>query len=166
MVDPAGLIAETDETDNAVEVKLTVAPPAAAPGAQPNLSLTSSSVVYTPTTPTPGDVVTLTIQVANTGEGDAYGAVVRVTDTTDGGSEPVSEDITVTTIIAGGVYTVEVPYDTTGKTGSRTLTVAADPDNVIEEPNEFDNQTTVTIPLGGGSGEPVPEGDPTARPES
>ena len=166
VVDPAGLIAETDETDNAVEVKLTVAPPAAAPGAQPNLSLTSSSVVYTPTTPTPGDVVTLTIQVANTGEGDAYGAVVRVTDTTDGGSEPVSEDITVTTIIAGGVYTVEVPYDTTGKTGSRTLTVAADPDNVIEEPNEFDNQTTVTIPLGGGSGEPVPEGDPTARPES
>jgi subtilase family serine protease len=161
-VDPASLIPETDETDNSVEATLTVAPPSTEPDEQPNLSLTSSSVVYTPTAPMPGDMVTLTVEVANTGEGIAYGAVVVVTDTTDSGNEPVGEPITIPMIAAGDVYTVEFTYDTTDKSGSRTLTVAADPDNAIEESNEFDNRTTVTIPLGGEPGEP---GEPPAEGE-
>ncbi len=161
--DPANLISETDEDDNQVEVKLTVGPPSAGPGELPNLSLTSGSVVISPTMPAPGDIVTLTIQVANTGEGDANGVVVRVTDTTDGDSAPVGDDITIPTLAAGEVYTVEVAYDTTDKTGSRTLKVEADPDNTIEETSEFDNSTTVTIPLNGGSDEPAAVSEPTAR---
>ena len=173
--DPANLISETDEDDNEVEVKLTVAPPSSGAGRTAQPVAHQQQRGHLAHQPTPGDMVTLTITVANTGEGDANGVVVRVTDTTGGDDEPVGDDITIPSIAAGEVYTVEVAYDTTGKTGSRTLKVEADPDDTIKETSETDNSTTVTIPLGGGGpgagGPPMAdgrgatsrEGGPTSR---
>jgi hypothetical protein len=65
----------------------------------------------------------------------------------------VGDDVTIPTIAAGHSMSATLFYDTTGKEGSRMLTVSADPDNSITESNENDNTATVTIPIGGGGGE-------------
>ncbi|MCC6167020.1 MAG: S8 family serine peptidase [Caldilineaceae bacterium] len=149
VADPNNLVVETDETDNQAETALTVAPPSETPAILPNLVITSGSLAYTPTTPAPGDWVTLTISVTNDGEADASGVVVRVADTTGDEPVPVGEDQTIPSLAAGAVATVTVPYSTTNLTGTRTLKVAADPDKAIEESDETDNEATLTIPLGG-----------------
>ena len=151
VVDPANLIKESSENDNQVDAPLTVAP-VPEPGKEPNLTITGSGVSFTPTLPMPGDLVTVTVVVRNSGEGDASGVVVRVTDTTDDEPVQVGDDVIVPALGAGQTATVTVAYDTTGKEGSRTLTATADPDNSITETNENDNSATVTIPVGGGSG--------------
>jgi subtilase family serine protease len=160
VADPNNLVVETNETDNQAEQTLTVAPPSEEPAILPNLVITSGSLAYTPTTPVSGDWVTLTISVTNSGEGEASGVVVRVTDTTGEEPMPVGEEQTIPSLAAGAVATVTVPYSTTGITGTRTLSVAADPDGAIEESNETDNEATLTIPLGGEAplGETPPGG--------
>jgi subtilase family serine protease len=166
VVDPANLIAETNEEDNQAEATLTVGPPSDDPSVVPNLVMTSSSVVFTPTQPAPGDVVTLTIRVRNDGAVDASGVVVRVMDVTET-PEQVGDDVTIPSIPAGETMTATLSYDTTDKTGSRSLTVSADPDNTITESNENDNTATVTIPLGNGEtppGEPGEGDEPPAEP--
>jgi subtilase family serine protease/subtilisin family serine protease len=172
VVDPANLIVEGAEDDNQVEMSLTVSPPVEEPGVQPNLVMTSSSVVFTPTTPIPGDIVTLTVSVYNNGKSAANGVVVRVMDVTGGTPTQVGDDVIIPSIAVSESMSVTLPYDTTGmEEGNRTLTASADPDNVITESNENDNTSTVTIPLGTGGGEPTttPEptepGEPTASPE-
>lgn len=159
VVDPANLIAETDETDNQVEAKLTIAPPAT-PGELPNLVLTGSSVVYTPTAPMPGDAVTLTIAVRNSGQGDASGVVVRVVDGTDETPVQVGDDVTVPTLAAGETATATVTYATPEISGSRRLTVTVDPSNTISETSEFDNSAVIIIPVSEGGGDTPGEGTP------
>lgn len=152
VVDPANLIAETNEEDNEAEATLTVKPPADDPSMMPNLAMSSSSVVITPTQPVAGDMVTMTITVRNDGAVDASGVVVRVMDVTET-PEQVGDDVTIPSIAAGESMTVTLLYDTTDKTGSRSLTVSADPDNEITESNENDNTASVTIPIGEADGE-------------
>ena len=151
VVDPAKLIAETNEEDNQVETTLTVNPPADTPSVQPNLVMTSSSVIFTPTLPTPGDAVTMTINVHNDGASDASGVVVRVMDIT-GTPVQVGDDVILPSVAAGQTMSATVIYTIGDEPGSRTLTVSADPDNTIVESNENDNTTTVTIPIAAMSG--------------
>lgn len=152
IADPNNLVAETNETDNQAETTLTITPPSETPTILPNLVITSGSLAFTPTVPAPGDWVTITITVTNDGEGDANSVIVRVTDTTDSEPAPVGEDQTIPSLAAGASVSITVPYSTSTFTGSRTLTVAADPDNAIEETSETDNVATLTIPLGGNGG--------------
>jgi uncharacterized repeat protein (TIGR01451 family) len=161
VVDPAGLIAEVNEEDNQTEATLTVGPPADDPTVTPNLVMTSSSVVFTPTQPIPGDLVTMTINVRNDGAVDANNVVVRVMDITDSEPVQVGDDVTIATIAAGETMSATMVYDTTDKQGNRSLTVSADPDNSITESNENDNTATVTIPVGEGGGEPTETPEPT-----
>jgi subtilase family serine protease len=175
VVDPANLIAELNEADNQAETTLTVSPPSNNPTVEPNLVMTSSSVIFTPTSPLPGQVVTLTINVHNDGASDATGVVVRVMDVTESPVQ-VGDDVTIPTVAAGQTMSVTLSYDTTDKTGSRSLTVSADPDNKITESNENDNTTTVTIPLAsstalsssmtGGRGTTIPVVDPNQEPQT
>jgi uncharacterized repeat protein (TIGR01451 family) len=157
VVDPANVIAETKEDDNQVEKTLTVGPPSEEPTIQPNLVMTSNSVSFTPTLPLPGDIVTLTVKVHNDGGSDANGVVVRVMDVTTTPVQ-VGDDVTIPIVAAGQTMTATVIYATGETTGTRSLTVSADPDNTITESNENDNTATVTIPIGGSNGEPPTNG--------
>jgi subtilase family serine protease len=163
VVDPANLIAETNEEDNQTEATLTVKPPSDDPSVTPNLVMTSSSVTFTPTQPAPGTMVTLTIRVRNDGAVDASNVVVRVMDVTETPTQ-VGDDVTIPTIAAGETMTATLVYDTTDKQGSRSLTVSADPDNTITESNENDNTATVTIPIDGENGETPTAGQSAGTP--
>ncbi len=151
VVDPADLIAETNEEDNQIEATLTVKEPSDDPSLLPNLVMSSTSVIVTPTLPIPGDMVTMTINVYNGGAVDASSVVVRVIDVTETPVQ-VGDDVIISSIAASGTMSVTLVYDTTDKTGSRSLTVSADPDNSITESNENDNTATVTIPIAASSG--------------
>jgi subtilase family serine protease len=151
MVDPANLIAETNEEDNQTEATLTVKEPSDEPSLLPNLVMTSSSVIVTPTLVMPGDIVTMTIYVHNGGGAPASGVTVRVMDVT-GTPVQVGDDVIIPFIDAGGTMSVTMPYNTGDQPGSKTLTVSADPDNNITESNENDNTATVTIPIAASSG--------------
>ena len=151
VVDPANLIAETNEEDNQTEATLTVKEPSDDPSMLPNLVMTSSSVIVTPTLALPGDIVTMTISVYNGGAVAASGVAVRVMDVT-GTPVQVGDDIIIPSIAAGGTQSVTMPYNTGDQPGSKTLTVSADPDNSITESNENDNTSTVTIPIAASSG--------------
>jgi len=155
VVDPSNLVPETSETDNQVDVPLTVAPPSTNPGVLPNLTITNTDVTISPTMPSAGDVVTLTIHVHNDGAADASSVMVRVMDVTETPVQ-VGDDVTIPAIVAGSSMTATILYDTTGKSGSRMLTISADPNNTITESNENDNTATTTIPLGSGGTASLP----------
>ena len=149
VVDPNGLIDEMDETDNQAEKSLTVSPPEEIPVELPNLTVISDTFTFDPPAPQPGDQVTVTITVSNTGEADASNVVVRFVDATADEPEPIGEDQTIPSVESGEGETVSVVYDTTDKSGERLIRVIVDPDGAIEESDETDNEAETTLVVGG-----------------
>ena len=143
--DPNNQIAETDETDNQAETTLSILPPEEDEPGTPNLVVTSSDIIFDPSDPKAGDVVTVTVVVSNSGDVDASNVVVRFSDETDDSSEQIGTDQTIASIAAGESGTASVSYDTTEKTGERTIHVSVDPDNAISESDETDNEATATL---------------------
>ena len=139
-----------DEDDNEAEKTLTVLPEAEEPEEQPNLSITEDDIAFDPESPVPGDVVTVTATISNTGEADAADVVVRFLDATDEEPVQIGEDQTIDAISAGEAATATVAYDTTDLSGDRTITVQVDPDGDIDESDEEDNEASATLSLGGG----------------
>ena len=148
VVDADNVVAETDETDNEADHTLTVLPEQEEPAEMPNLTVTTGGISFDPPAPTPGDMVTVTAAVSNTGESDASVVVVRFLDATDDEPVQIGEDQTIPGIVAGEAATVTVPYDTTDLSGDRTITVVVDPDDAIDESDETDNEASATLPLG------------------
>jgi uncharacterized repeat protein (TIGR01451 family) len=148
-VDPNDTIAESDETDNVATAALEVAAPPA-----PNLVVTSDSLAFDPSSPTVGDEVTVQVTVKNDGQVDASNIKVRFLDVTNGGSTPIGTEQTIDNILIGGSATAEVLYDTTGKEGEREIKVVVDPDSLIAETDETDNEATATLEVSPPSEEP------------
>jgi uncharacterized repeat protein (TIGR01451 family) len=146
--DPNNAIAESDEENNRAAKVLKVRTPDETPPAEPNLVVTASNIEFDPASPTAGDTVTITLRLRNDGTADATDVLVRFEDAT--GDEPeLIGDVTITgTLKAGGSGDAVIFYDTTGKEGTLTIRVTADPDGAIEESNEEDNQASKTLTLG------------------
>ena len=153
MVDPDNKVAEMDEDDNEAEKTLTVLPVAEEPAELPNLSITSEGIAFDPESPVPGDVVTVTATISNTGDADAGDVVVRFLDASDDETVQIGDDQTVDAIDAGDAATATVAYDTTDLSGERTITVQVDPDGDIDESDEEDNEASATLSVGGENGE-------------
>ena len=148
VVDPRDRIQEGDETDNAVTLSLSVAPP---PG--PNLTVSGDDIRFTPPAPAAGDPVTVTVTVRNDGDRDAAGVAVAFFDATGSPPQPIGAPTPIGLVPAGGSATAQVVYDTTGKEGERTIQVVVDPDNQIPELDEEDNAAEATLTVG-APGEP------------
>ncbi len=146
--DPNNAIAESDEENNRAAKVLKVRTPDETPPAEPNLVVTASNIEFDPASPTAGDTVTITLRLRNDGTADATDVLVRFEDAT--GDEPeLIGDVTITgTLKAGGSGDAVIFYDNTGKEGTLTIRVTADPDGAIEESNEEDNQASKTLTLG------------------
>ena len=140
IVDPNNSIAESDESDNSVIVPLTVAPPPA-----PNLVVEAGNISFSPSSPTAGDLVTVTVVVKNDGPVNAGKVEVRFLDASNGTPAPIGDLQVIPSIPSGSSGTVYVVYDTSGKEGERTIRVVADPNNLIAETDETDNQADATL---------------------
>ncbi len=150
-VDPAGTIAESDEQDNSAIVPLVVAPPPA-----PNLVVASEDISFSPSTPSDGQPVTITVAVSNDGARNAGTVEVRFVDATNGGEAPIGDVQVIGSIPSGGTATAQVTYDTTGKEGERTIRVVVDPNNLVTETDETDNEAEATLTVAPPSEEEEP----------
>ncbi|MFZ1755762.1 MAG: CARDB domain-containing protein [Caldilineaceae bacterium] len=148
VADPANDIAESDEENNRAAKVLKVRSPEEKPPEAPNLVVTTSDISFDPASPSAGDTVTITLRLRNDGTEDVTDPLVRFEDAT--GDEPeLIGDVTITgTLKAGSSGDAVVFFDTTGKEGTLTIRVTADPDGAIDESNEDDNQASKTLTLG------------------
>ncbi len=137
VVDPSNFIRESSKEDNVTVVTLPVQPAAA-----PNLAMLSGNIKFDPPSPEIHDLVTVSATVLNNGTETAHDVLVQFVDVTGGGSVPVGTEQLLDAVPAGGGASVEVTYTDTGETGSRQIRVIVDPNNVIAESNERDNQAT------------------------
>lgn len=133
--DPANFILETSETDNEAKVTLTVTETARA-----NLVMIATNIGFDPPMPTEGERVTLRGVVLNHGAVPAQNVAVQVLDVTDGVPTPVAPLQTLANVPPGGFATLEVTYDTQGRSGERRIQIRVDPQNLIPESDERDNE--------------------------
>lgn len=136
-VDPNNFIPETSEDDNAAVGLVTVAPPPA-----PNLMVLAGNLKFTPSEPTQGEPVTLTVTILNGGNADATDVVIQLLDVTGGGARPIGTEQLIDTLPAGGNATVNLIYDNTDQPGEREIQVTADPNDAIHESDEGDNRAS------------------------
>jgi uncharacterized repeat protein (TIGR01451 family) len=161
VVDPENTIAESDEEDNVVAKTLRVLSESERPEPQANLVVKPESVQFNPITPTVGMPVTVTVTVSNTGEAAATDVIVEFSDATGGGAEVIGRAMITGTLPAGRNGRARVIYDTTDKSGVRTIEVTADPDDAITESDESDNQVTRTLTVTASTGGSPPPAPPT-----
>ena len=141
VLDPANAVAESSEGDNRSSLALSVA----TPGNQADLALTSGDLALTPasfTTLPSNEHLAGTLH--NLGLSGVSGAVVRVYAKPD-----LTHALAETTIDVGGRGTAPFALDF-AVTSAQTLNllVRVDPDNVIAESNEGNNEASVTLPFG------------------
>lgn len=146
LVDPNNLIPESNDTDNAATILVSVT---SAP--LPNLFLLPENVGFQPADPREGTPVSVIATVRNNGDADAGPVTVLFSDITDGEPVPIGEPQTIDTIAAGGSATAKVRYDTTARSGRRLIRVVVDPNNAVDETDESDNRVTLELTVGAGS---------------
>ncbi len=156
-VDPDDAIFETDETDNEAVKSLRVASPSETPPDLPNIVIFAGNIKFEPSSPAAGEPVTMTVNVLNQGTVVAENVLIRVMDVTDGASEVLGEKMITGTLPVGEGTEISMTLSTEGREGSRTIQVTADPDNVIEESNEDDNQATKMLTVRAASAESAGE---------
>ena len=149
-VDPENAIVETNEEDNSASKTIKVRSEDEEPPDQPNLVMKASQIVFDPTAPEPGDLVTVTITVTNAGKAAAEDVLVRIEDATDEEPVLIAEKQITGTLDAESSAVITVPYDTTDKEGDRKIQVTVDPENAIPEEKETDNQASKTLKFGSG----------------
>ncbi len=91
-----------------------------------------------PLAPTEGESVAVREPCSTTGRWKRD-IVVQVMDVTGGSAVLVGAPQTIARLVPGGSATVQLPFDTTGKQGDRTLQATVDPNNFIAESDETDN---------------------------
>jgi len=126
-VDPSDTVSEFNENDNIAFEILNII-------TLPDLTLSSSSIILTPSFPKDGDTVSIDVAVLNSGGQDATNVTVIAYE----GNEEISTQ--VIPLIPGNFQAaVSFTYDTSGKTGAHEITVAVDPDNTIMEQSNDNN---------------------------
>lgn len=128
VVDPANLIAEHLETDNAASLATIVS-------TRPDLAVTAETMSLSPSAPRPGDSLTVLVGVSNFGQQPAEQVLVRLLD----GDTVVAEQ-TIPSIAGLGQSSASFRYTLPTAQVARSLTVVVDPANTIAEGDETNNQ--------------------------
>ena len=115
---------------------------------KPNVSLAASDVTFSLPSPKSGDVVTIQAVVRNTGRNNAYNIPVQAyAETPDHQIVPLGGTQLLPFVPINGSATVAVDFDTAGRDGLYTIHITLDPENVIEETTETDNQAAAVLPI-------------------
>ena len=138
VVDPNDEIAESNENNNKASKSLEVTIPL------PDLTVSPNDITFSNADPQTTDI-TFKVTIHNNGEADATNVVVQFFD-----GDPETRQLIATaniqSIQAGDSSTVETWWDVS--CSSTDFSVRIDPDNLIEEENEDNNECTVTSPIG------------------
>ena len=112
-----------------------------------DLSVSSSDIDYSPTSPAAGVIVNLLATLHNQGSTDAHPVRVKFYngDPDSGGTQIGTEQQIPHILVHGESASVNVLWDTNGKGGSHDIYVKVDPSNIISETNEGNNKAYKTI---------------------
>jgi hypothetical protein len=139
VADPNNKISESNEKNNEASKTITVSSVGVL---IPDLTLTTVDIAFTPETPTEGDSVTIKATIHNFGNGSASDVKASFYY-----GSPATETLigidTVASIAAEGTGTASVVW--TAVKGIHEIYVVVDPDNVIDETDESNNQASKTI---------------------
>ena len=109
----------------------------------PDLTLSPDDISFSNPNPSLGEIVTITATIHNIGNADANNVIVQFFDgDPDNGGTQIESDQTIKSISAGGTGTAQVDWELTCE--STYLFVKVDPDNLIPESNEENNEINVT----------------------
>jgi PKD repeat protein len=103
----------------------------------PDLTLNSADISFA--NPTEDEIIPINVTVHNIGFVKAANVTVHIFD---GFPEFQISNLTVNSISVGESRTVNATWNITGKMGNHTISVMIDPDDLIEEMNETDNQAS------------------------
>lgn len=139
VVDPLNLIAESAEGNNAAQAQLTVVDITA-----PNLEMLRGQVRMEPAVALEGGALQVSADLKNTGNAAAQDVLVRfmVGNPTTGtliGSE------TVASLAVGETRTIHATWSPIAGSGQKVIYAMADPDSMIQEISEGDNQDFVKV---------------------
>jgi len=111
---------------------------ATAPVDEPDLTLMNVDISFSNANPVEGEDVTITATIHNIGATDADDVVVRFFNGDPTGGTRIDNDQMITLIEVGGDGTVQVTW--TATPGIHSIFVEVDPDDMIPESNENNNQ--------------------------
>lgn len=133
VVDPEGAIREVDKTNNqALQViYVTVRP-----------DLTGSVSASTMTEGIPGNI---SISIKNQGGCPAGNVKVRIFLGEPSSGRQLCNDVIISELAAGNTQYINVALDTVNRAGTHSVSVWVDPENIIDEPNETNNQFSTTF---------------------
>ena len=135
IVDPNNVIAEVSERDNRATRGVVISPPQL-----PDVTVSESDVEFDPEAPVDGKETTISATIANQGNAQARGFVVRFMDVTGRVPEPIGGPQRIDLLGANDSTTVSVTYDTLGKAGDRKIRVVADSEDAVKESDEDNNR--------------------------
>ncbi len=139
VADPANHIAELREDDNDAFDTVTVL-------SLPDAAISPASLLLTPAVPAPGQAVTLTVTVANLGQQEIAGLVVRAFDGDPAqGASQLAADQTIA--LLAGDSTAQVTFAATlgAGAGARPLVVVLDPDGAVDEASKANNTARLDV---------------------
>ncbi len=135
VIDPDNAIAESDETNNSAEIKISIGE------TKPDLEVTAADLSTSKENPQGGDKVTLKATVKNIGNSSATNVLVRFLM-----NDAKIYEKTVSTISKNGKNSVSYTYQLPDVvSGDQIFKVMVDPDNTIAEFNETNNSAQYSI---------------------
>ncbi len=138
ITDPQNLIAESNENNNETLMSIDVTPPT-----MPDLTVTSTDIVFSNQTPKEGDTLTITATIHNLG----INADSIKVNLYDGGT--LLNTFTIYQIIPfGGQAQVQFNIDTVGLSGNHNFNITIDPENTIDEQREDNNSASANLLIG------------------
>ncbi|HOT93195.1 MAG TPA: CARDB domain-containing protein [Anaerolineae bacterium] len=114
---------------------------------QPDITLTTTDIVFGAAAPTEGDRVPITVTLHNNGTVIATGHTIAFYATTPEWGEWYIGSAFVPGIPAGGTAQANITWDTLGFTGTTPVRVVVDPYNRLAETDEANNQATATLTI-------------------
>ena len=113
--------------------------------ARPNLAVSSSGITFSNSMPQSGATTTISAAISNTGYDNASNVIVRfyLGDPASGGVQ-IGTDQIIPSLAPNSSTQVSVTASFTG-TGSKTIFVVVDPDNLISETSKADNRASTRV---------------------
>jgi len=137
-IDPAYAIIESNKDNNVATRAIVV-------GAAADLVVSSDDISFSIPEPTEGDMVTIQAVIHNVGRISASDIVVQFYDGDLVNGTQIAANQTIDFLAVGRNESVQVLWNTTGLAGVHNIYVVVDPDDVILELDETNNQANKSI---------------------
>lgn len=142
VIDPFNIVDEINEANNVLSRTLTVKA-----STRPDLTLTSSDISFNPPKPVMGDLITISARIRNLRNTPASNTEVNFFDGNPATGGVLLGSISIPNISGMGTGKAEIIWNAAGIKGKHTIYVKIDPNNLIPETNEANNEASAVLKI-------------------